>query len=97
MDGRTVREFKNYALRLSDGFGRGYRFFRKLSPEHDIYWKRINAFRNLRLREQGLFVPDDDERDEEIFDLEHPIELTLGEWETFKKELGDLLLNAKGE
>ena len=92
MEEFTVHNFKNYALRMSGGFGRGYDFFRSLSNEHDLFWKRINAFRNLRLREQGLFVSDENESDEEIFDNFNPVKLTLGEWESFKENLRKLVL-----
>ena len=87
-----MRNFKNYALRMSRGFGHGYDFFRSLSNEHDLFWKRINALRDMRLREQGLFVLDENDGDEEIFDNYHPVKLTLGEWEAFKENLRKLVL-----
>ena len=90
MEDRTVRSFKNYALRLCEGYNRGYGFFRSLSVEHEEFWQRINCLRDFKLREQRLSVPDEID-DEAWFDQQNPVELTLGEWQTLKEALRELI------
>jgi len=92
MEELTVRNFKNYALRMCGGYGRGYDFFRGLSEEHEVFWQRINCLRDLKLREEGMNMLGEVESDEEVFDNYNPVTLTLGEWETFKDGLRRLVL-----